>query len=199
MVFKSPCELIVGSRLLLRDALVGNAASARCVSLQKPCECLMTNAIVRPDSSANNEVRIAGCSLHHLRLINDARGNLSVGEFEREIPFIARRYFLIFDVPAGETRGKHAHKLCHQFLICIRGSCRVLLDNGQDRREITLDRPDVGVHLPPMIWGTQHSYSPDAMLLVFASDYYDPDDYIRNYDEFCALAAKLGLRGRTPA
>ena len=158
----------------------------------------MTNAIVRPDSSASNEASIAGCSLHHLRLINDARGNLSVGEFERDIPFIARRYFLIFDVPAGETRGKHAHRLCHQFLICIRGSCRVLLDDGRHQREIMLDRPDLGVHLPPMIWATQHGYSGDGMLLVFASEYYDPDDYIRNYDEFCALAAKPDPRGAAP-
>jgi len=66
----------------------------------------------------------------------------------------------------------------------------VLLDDGQQRREITLDRPDLGVYLPPMIWGSQHSYSPDAVLLVFASEYYDPDEFIRDYDEFRALSAK---------
>jgi len=134
---------------------------------------------------------VGGCSLHQLRYVDDMRGNLSVGEFERDIPFTARRYFLIFDVPTREVRGEHAHRLCHQFLICVRGSCRVLLDDGEQRREVTLDRPDLGVYLPPMIWGTQHSYSSDAMLLVFASEYYDPAEYIRSYDEFRALAATV--------
>jgi UDP-2-acetamido-3-amino-2,3-dideoxy-glucuronate N-acetyltransferase len=125
-----------------------------------------------------------------MRFVEDMRGNLSVGEYERDIPFVPKRYFLVFDVPTPELRGEHAHKLCHQFMVCVRGSCRVLLDDGTYRREITLDRPDLGVYVPAMIWGTQHSYSPDAMLLVFASEYYDPDEYIRSYDEFCALAAR---------
>ncbi len=147
----------------------------------------MHDAFISREPSVTN-VGVGGCTLHQLRLVEDMRGNLSVGEFERDIPFSPRRYFLIFGVPAGETRGKHAHKLCHQFLICIRGSCRVLVDDGQNRREITLDRPDLGVYLPPMTWGTQHSHSSDATLLVFASEHYEPDDYIENYDEFCALS-----------
>lgn len=135
-------------------------------------------------------IGVGGTALHQLRYVEDMRGNLSVGEYERDIPFVPKRYFLIFDVPTPEVRGEHAHRLCHQFLICIRGSCRVLLDDGRHRREVTLDRPDVGVYVPPMIWGTQHSYSSDAVLLVFASEYYDPDEYIRSYDEFCALSKK---------
>jgi UDP-2-acetamido-3-amino-2,3-dideoxy-glucuronate N-acetyltransferase len=117
------------------------------------------------------------------------RGNLSVGEFARDIPFSPKRYFLIFDVPNREVRGEHAHKLCQQFLVCVRGSCRVLLDDGQHRREVTLDRVDLGIYMPAMVWGNQHAYSTDAMLLVFASEYYDANDYIRNYDEFRALSA----------
>jgi UDP-2-acetamido-3-amino-2,3-dideoxy-glucuronate N-acetyltransferase len=77
---------------------------------------------------------IGHCSLHEFRLVNDIRGNLSVGEFARDIPFSPKRYFLIFNVPNGEVRGVHAHKSCHQFLVCIRGSCRVLLDDGRHRR-----------------------------------------------------------------
>lgn len=151
----------------------------------------MTDAFVHPNATCEiKAVGVGGCSLHQLRLVGDMRGNLSVGEFERDIPFLPKRYFLIFDVPTQEVRGEHAHKLCQQFLICVRGSCQVLLDDGKHRREITLDRPDLGVYLPPMIWGSQHSYSSDAMLLVFASEYYDPDEYIRSYDEFCALSAK---------
>jgi acetyltransferase-like isoleucine patch superfamily enzyme len=114
------------------------------------------------------------------------RGELSVGEFAREIPFKPERYFLVYNVPSREVRGEHAHKLCDQFLICIKGSCGVLLDDGHSRREVTLDHPGVGVYMPAMVWGTQYRYSADAVLLVFASHYYDPDDYIRSYDEFKA-------------
>ncbi len=127
-------------------------------------------------------------SLLELPRVIDARGNLTVGEFERSIPFSAKRYFMVFDVPSVETRGEHAHRECHQFLICVRGSVSVVADDGHKRREFTLDRPDRGLHLPPMVWGIQYKYSADAMLLVFASHYYDSSDYIRDYDEFLALS-----------
>ena len=130
---------------------------------------------------------VAGVTLHHLPHIEDMRGSLSVGEFERSIPFAPKRYFLVFDVPSREIRGEHAHRLCHQFLICVRGTCTVLADDGKNRQEFVLDRPNLGIHLPAMIWGTQYQYSSDAVLLVFASDYYDAADYIRDHDEFTAL------------
>jgi UDP-2-acetamido-3-amino-2,3-dideoxy-glucuronate N-acetyltransferase len=126
--------------------------------------------------------------LIELPRVVDIRGSLSVGEFERSIPFAAKRYFMVFNVPSLETRGEHAHRECHQFLICVRGSVSVVADDGPKRREFTLDRPDLGLHLPPMVWGIQYRYSADALLLVFASHYYDSSDYIRNYDEFVALA-----------
>lgn len=118
----------------------------------------------------------------------DARGNLVFGEFGRNIPFEVRRYFLIYQVPLVEVRGEHAHKTCHQFLVCVRGRISVIGDDGFSRQEHVLDRPDVGFYMPPMTWGVQHKYSPDAALLVFASHYYDPDDYIRDYEEFLKLA-----------
>jgi UDP-2-acetamido-3-amino-2,3-dideoxy-glucuronate N-acetyltransferase len=127
---------------------------------------------------------VGRASLHELRLVKDLRGALSVGEFEREVPFVPKRYFIVFDVPSREVRGEHAHKACEQFLICIRGSCSVLLDDGKRRCEVKLDRPDIGVYMPAMIWGTQYRYSEDAALLVFASHPYDPDDYIRTYDDY---------------
>ena len=126
--------------------------------------------------------------IHQLPRISDMRGNLSVGEFERSIPFAAKRYSLVFDVPSVETRGEHAHKACHQFLVCVRGSVNVVADDGRGRQEYVLDRPEKGLHLPPMVWGIQYKYSPDAVRLVFASHYYDADDYIRDYEEFLALA-----------
>jgi acetyltransferase-like isoleucine patch superfamily enzyme len=132
--------------------------------------------------------RVHGVRLVPLPNVADIRGSLTVGEFERTVPFAARRYFLVFDVPSVETRGEHAHKACHQFLICVRGSVTVLADDGNQREQFVLDRPDVGFYMPPMTWGTQYKYSPDAVLLVFASHYYDASDYIRDYDEFVKLA-----------
>lgn len=103
-----------------------------------------------------------------------------------EVPFSPARYFAVFGVPSIELRGEHAHKRCQQFLVCMHGSCRVLLDDGNQRCEVTLDRPDMGVFMPEMIWGTQYRYSPDAALLVFASRKYEAEDYLRTYDEFLA-------------
>lgn len=131
--------------------------------------------------------QVTGVTLHNMPRVVDIRGSLTVGEFDRTIPFSVERYFMVFDVPSMETRGEHAHRTCHQFLICVRGSCAVVADDGTHRQEFLLDRPDLGVHLPPMVWGIQYKYSADAVLLVFASHYYDNADYIRNYTEFRQL------------
>lgn len=128
--------------------------------------------------------RVAGVELYRMPRIIDIRGSLTVGEFERTIPFTVRRYFIVFDVPSVETRGEHAHKECHQFLVCVRGSVSVVADDGENREEFVLNSPDIGLHLPPMVWGIQYKYSPDAMLLVFASHYYDSADYVRDYAQF---------------
>jgi hypothetical protein len=132
---------------------------------------------------------VGGSALYMMRRVVDSRGSLTVGEVPTEVPFSPSRYFAVFGVPTVELRGEHAHKQCQQFLICLHGSCRVLLDDGDRRCEVTLDRPDIGVYMPEMIWGTQYRYSPDAVLLVFASRPYEPDDYIRYYDEFLAERA----------
>lgn len=125
-------------------------------------------------------------ALYLLRSVTDVRGSLTVGEVPAELPFTPSRFFAVFDVPSMELRGEHAHRQCHQFLMCLHGSCRVLLDDGQQRCEVTLDRPDMGVFMPAMIWGTQYRYTADAVLLVFASHHYDSSDYIRTYDQFMA-------------
>lgn len=133
-------------------------------------------------------IGVGGATVHKLRVVRDMRGDLSVAELENDIPFTPKRYFTVFNVPSKEVRGEHAHRQCHQFLVCIQGSCRLLLDDGKTRREVVLDQPSIGVYMPPMIWGTQYRYTSDAVLLVFASHSYDAADYIRTYAEF--LAAK---------
>jgi len=130
---------------------------------------------------------VKGVTFHRMTCAVDIRGSLTVGEFERSVPFAAKRYFMVLDVPSLETRGEHAHRECHQFLICVKGSCAVVVDDGTHRQEFLLDRPDVGVHVPPMVWTIQYKYSADAVLLVFASHYYDSADYIRDYSEFRQL------------
>jgi hypothetical protein len=132
------------------------------------------------------DLGVGASALFLMRRITDARGALTVGEVPTELPFSPARYFVVFDVPSMELRGEHAHKRCQQFLICLHGSCRVLLDDGRSRCEVTLDRPDMGVFMPEMTWGTQYRYSQDAVLLVFASRPYEADDYLRTYDEFLA-------------
>ncbi len=140
---------------------------------------------------AVQQTPVKGVTLHHFALIPDLRGNLTVGEFDRQVPFKPLRYFLVFGVPNREIRGEHAHHKCHQFLICVRGNCAVVADDGVNKIEVPLEGPDRGLYLPPLTWGVQYKYSADAMLMVFASDYYDAADYIREYDEFQTVVSAL--------
>jgi dTDP-4-dehydrorhamnose 3,5-epimerase-like enzyme len=122
--------------------------------------------------------------LYRFPWVRDPRGDLTVGEFGNGFPFFPKRYFIVFGVSPGTLRGDHAHKKCHQFLICAQGQCTALIDDGVNRREVVLDNPSIGIHMPPMTWGSQYDYSQDGALLVFASEYYDAEDYIRDYDTF---------------
>jgi UDP-2-acetamido-3-amino-2,3-dideoxy-glucuronate N-acetyltransferase len=131
---------------------------------------------------------VAGVTLHRLNVNRDLRGSLTAGDFGDAIPFVPTRFFVVYDVPGVEVRGEHAHRSCHQFLVCVSGSVSVVADDGENREEFLLASSEVGVYLPPMVWGIQYRYSRDASLVVFASDPYDPDDYIRDYRSF--LAAK---------
>jgi dTDP-4-dehydrorhamnose 3,5-epimerase-like enzyme len=133
---------------------------------------------------------VEGVEIYRLPIIRDMRGSLSVAEYGKYLPFIPKRYFLVFDVVSKEIRGEHAHKELHQFLVCIRGSCSVVVDDGTNSEEIVLNTPGVAIHIPPMVWGIQYKYSQDAVLLVLASDIYRPEDYIRDYDEFIQAVKK---------
>jgi acetyltransferase-like isoleucine patch superfamily enzyme len=134
-------------------------------------------------------LHVGGAALHRLPIFSDARGSLTFGEVGNHLPFPVARYFVVSDVPSLEVRGEHAHRECHQFLVCLRGSCAVTLDDGQHREEVLLDSQTLGLHLPPMIWSALYHYTPDAVLLVLTSHAYSAADYIRNYDEFQRLVA----------
>ncbi|HEX6509225.1 MAG TPA: WxcM-like domain-containing protein [Chloroflexota bacterium] len=131
--------------------------------------------------------RVRGVKLYRLPLITDLRGNLSVAEFEHDLPFTPRRYFVTFEVPNAEVRGEHAHREQHQFLACLNGSCAVVVDDGDHREEYVLDMPNLGLYLPPLVWATQYKHVRDSVLLVLASAEYDPADYIRDYDEYLSI------------
>ena len=132
---------------------------------------------------------IRGVATYEMPLFRDPRGNLTVGEFERTLPFIPKRFFMSLDVPSFDLRGEHAHRTCHQFLLCVYGSCAVVVDDGVNREEFFLDRPTFGIHIPPMVWATEYKHSADSRLLVLASEYYDPTEYIRDYRAFLREAA----------
>ncbi len=138
-------------------------------------------------AGAVTQTSVARVTLLRLTLASDLRGSLAAAEFPAQIPFAPKRCFMVFDVPGKDVRGEHAHRACHQFLVCPRGSLAVVVDDGASSEEIVLDDPSLGLYLPPMVWAVQYRYSADALLLVFASDPYDPADYIRDYDEFLSL------------
>jgi hypothetical protein len=142
---------------------------------------------IRPGQTVTATALLGGASLCRLPRISDERGHLSFGEIHQSLPFSVARYFLVFGVPSREIRGEHAHRELHQFLIAVNGGCSVRLFDGQRSEEVTLDRPELGLHVPPMIWTTEYKYSADAVLLVLASDVYRESDYIRNGDEYLAL------------
>lgn len=127
------------------------------------------------------------CSLLVLPKIENRAGNITPIENSKHIPFAVKRIFYLYDVPGGESRGAHAHKKCHQFLVAASGSFEVLLDDGQTKRIVQLNRPYVGLHIPPGIWASEINFSSGAICLVLASEFYDESDYVRDYNHFLAI------------
>ena len=124
------------------------------------------------------------CSLCELNKMHDAEGNLTFMYENIHVPFNINRVFYSYDIPGGESRGAHAHKKCHQFLIAARGSFEVALDDGINKRTVLLNRPFWGLHVPPGIWAAEQGFSSGSICLVLASEGYFEDDYIRNYDDY---------------
>lgn len=138
-----------------------------------------------PDLEADTApTKVPGVKIFRLPNISDIRGELTFGEYDKHLPFIPKRYFIIYGVPTKEVRGEHMHKSLQEFLVCIQGSVTVFLDNGREQDEIELSRPNYGLYIPPLIWTVQYKYTSDAILLALASETYDATDYIRDYTEF---------------
>ena len=126
------------------------------------------------------ECRIIEFDKHH----SDRKGNLSVVENGKDVPFEVERVFYLYDIPGGESRGAHAHKKCHQLLVAVSGSFEVTLDDGRNKRTVLLNRPFYGLHIPPGIWAAEQGFSFGSICLVLASEKYDEGDYIREYGDY---------------
>ena len=153
-------------------------------------EVLDLSAIEKPTAAG-----VPGVVLHPLTSARDLRGSLAAVEFA-DLPFSPRRVFAVYGVPSESVRGAHAHRTCGQLLVCMSGEVSCIADDGTARQEFRLTSPKVGLHIPPMIWSMQYRYTRDAVLVVFAELPYDPDDYIRDYEEFLELVAPSGSRVR---
>lgn len=134
-----------------------------------------------------NKLNVYSCSVLTLGKIHFNQGNLTVVENGESFPFRVNRIFYLYDIAGGENRGAHAHKKCHQFLIAAGGSFEISLDDGFYKRQVFLNRPDIGLHIPPGIWASEMNFSSGAICLVLASHNYNEQDYIRNYEDFLNL------------
>lgn len=123
--------------------------------------------------------------------ITDPRGNLTVAQALTDVPFAIKRAYWVYDVPAGECRGGHAHKLCKEVLIALSGSFHVTVDNGEEQKTVLLNHPYQGLLIDTDVWRTLDDFSSGAVCLVLASEPFDEDDYIREYDDFLRYLADI--------
>lgn len=144
----------------------------------------------------NNHPRysIEDCVLVNLPKHIRNNGNLTVVENGISIPFDVNRVYYLYDIPAGEARGGHAHRRLQQFIIAVSGSFDVVIDDGTSRRIVTLNRPFVGLHIREGIWRELNNFSSGAVCLVLASEHYDEEDYIRDYNEYITYTQQIELK-----
>lgn len=122
----------------------------------------------------------------------DDRGQLVAIEATKDLPFAIKRVYYIYDTLPGVRRGFHAHRNLQQILLCVSGSCKIHLDDGTDTAEVTLDTPNEGLYIANNMWREMYDFTPGAVLLVLASQYYDEADYIRNYEDFIKMVREEG-------
>ena len=127
---------------------------------------------------------IKNCRNIDLPKVSDPRGNLSFIEGRKHIPFDISRVYYLYDVPEGSERGGHAHRALHQLIFAVAGSFKVHLNDGKNKKTITLERANEGLYICPMIWREIDCFSKGAVCMVLASDYYDEADYYRDFQEF---------------
>ena len=130
---------------------------------------------------------IEDCKIKQLPKITDPRGNLSIIEQIKQIPFEVKRVHWVYDVPGGYDRGGHAYKKTEEFIVALSGSFDVVVDDGENKKSFTLNRSYYGLFIPKGLWRTMENFSANSMALEFGSEHYSMDDYIRGYDEFLKM------------
>jgi uncharacterized RmlC-like cupin family protein len=125
--------------------------------------------------------------LIELPKLNATSGFITPIQATDEIPFAVKRVFYLYDVPSGESRGAHAHKECHQLLVAATGAFEVELTDGKRKERVLLNQPNIGLHIPPMIWASEVNFSGSSICLVLASHEYQEEDYIRDYQHYQGL------------
>jgi WxcM-like, C-terminal. len=136
---------------------------------------------------AEKSTVLDNCRIVNFPKVTDYRGNLSFIEENNQIPFQIKRVYYLYDVPAGATRGGHAHKALHQVVIALSGSFDVVLDDGYRKRTFFLNRPHYGIYIPPKVWRELENFSSNSVALSLVSEVYDESDYVRDYDAFKEL------------
>lgn len=131
-------------------------------------------------------------SLLSFDIQGDHRGSLIALEANRQVPFDIKRVYYIFNTKLGVSRGFHAHKTLKQVLVCVSGSCQLIVDDGKKKNKYNLDSPHVGLYIEGLVWREMHNFSEDCVLLVLANEYYDEHDYIRDYAEFTKYVESEG-------
>lgn len=134
---------------------------------------------------------LSECRLIDLPKINDPRGNLTVVEADRDIPFSIRRVYYLYDVPNGSGRGGHAHKELEQLFIAMSGEFSITLRDGVEEKTFVLANPHQGLYVSPMIWRDLHDFSPGGVCVVLASLHYDETDYFREWADFAAAVEQV--------
>lgn len=135
---------------------------------------------------ALNINKVSDCSLINMSKVHEVNGNLTVLENGDNIPFDVKRIYYLYDVPGGEARGGHAHYELQQYIIAASGSFDVILNDGVNERKITLNRPNIALHIVPGIWRKLDNFSSGSITMVLASHLYEEKDYMRNYKQFLA-------------
>lgn len=164
--------LVVGNPAYIKGYVEPDRHAARLPATDKPG----TEEIRQP--------RVKGVTLYEFPMMTELRGSFAIGELGNKLAFHPKHFSVVSDVPERKVYSANAHKDLHQFLICLKGDCSLLVDDGHIREEIVLNSPRIGVHILPMVWTVQYKFSPDAILLVLTSEKYDPNSFIRDYDEY---------------
>jgi acetyltransferase-like isoleucine patch superfamily enzyme/dTDP-4-dehydrorhamnose 3,5-epimerase-like enzyme len=181
------CAMVGAGAVVTRDVppyaiVVGNPARITGYAQSEPSTRLSRHKSEDGYNDVTNPVQ--GVRVIELPRFRDMRGTLTVAEVDQALPFVPRRIFAVYEVPSARVRGEHAHRVCEQLLVCVVGTCNVMVDDGTSRSEVMLDTPTRALYIPPMVWSAEYSYSAEAILIVAASHKYDDADYIRDYEQW---------------